>query len=201
MYRSGNSAGLGGAQPPNQFGLPQTTGTNYPPPPIQVKQRPQTGSGSHQSYNNNNNNDDYNSSYRRDDRQMQQQQRRGPPHSNRPQNRHDGTGSYEQEPAPEPLATRPIIKEEELNRMDSLAKDDGWSKCDEIDYNQKLVFSDDEDVPVKESKNDKKGNSNNRDAQRHEEDNRAGKMEIELRFSVEASPNMCFVLICYSLES
>lgn len=170
MYRSGNSAGLGGAQPPNQFGPPQTSGsgTNYQPPPIQVKQRPQTGSGSHQSYN-----DEYNSSYRRDDRPMQQQ-RRGPPHSNRPQNRND-------EPE-EPVVPRPIIKEEELNRMDSLAKDDGWSKCDEIDYNQKLVFSDDEDVPVKENKNDKKGNSNNRDSQRHEEDNRAGKINIGLRF-------------------
>lgn len=173
MYRSGNSAGLGAAQPPNQnFGLPQTSssGTNYPPPPIQVKQRPQTGSGSHQSYN-----DEYSSSYRRDERPMQQQQqRRGPPHSNRPSNRHDGTGSYEQ--PEEPLVPRPIIKEEELSRMDSLAKDDGWAKCDEIDYNQKLVFSDDEDVPVKENKNDKKGNSNSRDSQRHEEDNRAGKL-------------------------
>lgn len=175
MYRSGNGAGLGGmAQPPNQFGLPQTagSGTNYPPPPIQVKQRPQTGSGSHQSYN-----DEYNSSYRRDERPMQQQ-RRGPPHSNRPQNnRHDG-GSYGEHQPEDPVIPRPIIKEEELNRMDSLAKGDGWSKCDEIDYNQKLVFSDDEDVPVKESKNDKKGNANNRDAQRHEEDNRAGKTKI-----------------------
>ncbi len=174
MYRSGNSAGLGGTQPPNnQFGNQQTTGsgTNYPPPPIQVKQRPQTGSGSHQSYN-----DEYNSSYRRDDRQMQQQnqqqQRRGPPHSNRQQNRHDG--SYDQ--PEDPVVPRPIIKEEELSRMDSLAKDDGWAKCDEIDYNQKLVFSDDEDVPVKESKHDKKGNSNNRDSQRHEEDSRAGNL-------------------------
>lgn len=170
MYRSGNSAGLGGAQPPNQFGLPQTTGSgiNYVPPPTQVKQRSQTGGGSHQPYN-----DEYNSSYRRDDRPMPQQ-RRGPPHSNRPQtNRHDGSGQYEPE---EPLVPRPIIKEEDLSRMDSLAKDDGWAKCDEIDYNQKLVFSDDEDVPVKESKNEKKGNSNNRDSQRHEEDNRAGEI-------------------------
>lgn len=169
MYRSGNSAGLGGAQPPNQFGLPQTTGsgTNYPPAPIPVKQRSQTGSGSHQSYN-----DEYNSLYRRDDRPMQQP-RRGPP--NRPQNRHEGS-NYEPE---EPLVPRPIIKEEDLSRMDSLAKDDGWAKCDEIDYNQKLVFSDDEDLPpVKETKNEKKGNSNNRDSQRHEEDNRAGEKEI-----------------------
>lgn len=41
---------------------------------------------------------------------------------------------------------RPIIKEEELERIDSLAKDDGWAKHDEIDYNQKLQFSDDENL-------------------------------------------------------
>ena len=62
---------------------------------------------------------------------------------------------------------RPIIKEEELERIDSLAKDDGWAKHDEIDYNQKLQFSDDdnlEDAPTtasraklaKESAGDKK---------------------------------------------
>lgn len=160
MYRSGNSAGTGG-------GASQTSGSgiNYSAQQSQVKQRSQTGS--HQPYN-----DEYNSSYRRDDRPMQQQ-RRGPPHSNRPPtNRHDAPGSYESE---EPIIPRPIIKEEDLSRMDTLAKDDGWAKCDEIDYNQKLVFSDDEDIPIKETKNEKKGNSNNRDSQRQEEDNRAGK--------------------------
>ncbi|CAH1184606.1 unnamed protein product [Phyllotreta striolata] len=39
---------------------------------------------------------------------------------------------------------RPIIKEEELSRMDEISKDMGWAESDEIDYNQKLAFSDDE---------------------------------------------------------
>jgi hypothetical protein len=53
----------------------------------------------------------------------------------------DRSSSYE----PEIIVQRPIIKDEELDRIDSLAKDDGgWSKHDEIDYNKKLQFSDDE---------------------------------------------------------
>ena len=47
------------------------------------------------------------------------------------------------------IVQRPIIKEEELERIDSLARDDGWSKHDEIDYNKKLQFSDDEADDVK----------------------------------------------------
>jgi hypothetical protein len=31
-----------------------------------------------------------------------------------------------------------------LERIESIAKDEGWAKHDEIDYNQKLQFSDDE---------------------------------------------------------
>lgn len=55
---------------------------------------------------------------------------------------------------PESIVQRPIIKEEELERIDSLARDDGWSKHDEIDYNKKLQFSDDdvEDVKQKDGK-------------------------------------------------
>ncbi|XP_022908286.2 protein split ends isoform X1 [Onthophagus taurus] len=41
-------------------------------------------------------------------------------------------------------ARRPIIKEEDLNRMDDMTKDMGWAAQDEIDYNQKLAFSDEE---------------------------------------------------------
>ncbi|KAF5289512.1 hypothetical protein FQA39_LY15067 [Lamprigera yunnana] len=39
---------------------------------------------------------------------------------------------------------RPIIKEEDLNRMDDMTRDVGWASHDDIDYNQKLAFSDDE---------------------------------------------------------
>nr|CAH7745034.1 unnamed protein product [Callosobruchus chinensis] len=49
----------------------------------------------------------------------------------------------EQDDAP-PLLSRPIIKEEELSRMDEIGRDMGWAESGEIDYNQKLAFSDDE---------------------------------------------------------
>ncbi|KAG5873173.1 hypothetical protein JTB14_023930 [Gonioctena quinquepunctata] len=42
------------------------------------------------------------------------------------------------------VVPRPIIKEEELSRMDEISKDVGWAESDEIDYNQKLAFSDEE---------------------------------------------------------
>lgn len=32
------------------------------------------------------------------------------------------------------VVSRPIIKEEELNRMDEISKDAGWAESDEIDY-------------------------------------------------------------------
>ncbi|KAK9737368.1 BAT2 N-terminus [Popillia japonica] len=48
---------------------------------------------------------------------------------------------------PEEVSRRPIIKEEDLNRMDDMTKDMGWAAQDEIDYNQKLEFSDDEAMP------------------------------------------------------
>lgn len=68
--------------------------------------------------------------------------RQGPPprHNQRYNNNDDRGSSYE----PDVVVQRPIIKEEELERIDSLARDDGWSKHDEIDYNKKLQFSDDE---------------------------------------------------------
>lgn len=34
----------------------------------------------------------------------------------------------------EEMARRPIIKEEDLNRMDDMTKDMGWAAQDEIDY-------------------------------------------------------------------
>lgn len=47
-------------------------------------------------------------------------------------------------PDEEPLVTRPIIKEEDLTKMDDISRDAGWAAHDVIDYNQKLAFSDDE---------------------------------------------------------
>lgn len=44
----------------------------------------------------------------------------------------------------EDVVPRPIIKDEELSRMAEISKDMGWADSDEIDYNQKLAFSDDE---------------------------------------------------------
>lgn len=67
---------------------------------------------------------------------------------------------------------RPIIKEEELKRMDYIAKDtEGWANQDDIDYNQKLHFSDDETVDgppertASTQKNDKKHNESHAQAQ------------------------------------
>lgn len=83
-----------------------------------------------------------------------------PPERNAPQR--------QQERAPpsveEEMVTRPIIKEEDLSRMDDISRDAGWAAQDDIDYNQKLAFSDDElendqpskkeDKELKEEKSD-----------------------------------------------
>ena len=37
---------------------------------------------------------------------------------------------------------RPIIREEDLERLNAIANDDSWTKQDEIDYTKKLTFSD-----------------------------------------------------------
>ncbi|XP_059483980.1 protein PRRC2C isoform X2 [Neocloeon triangulifer] len=42
------------------------------------------------------------------------------------------------------LFSRPIIKEEDLKQMDEIVRDNGWATTDDIDYNQKLSFSDEE---------------------------------------------------------
>ncbi|XP_015113837.1 protein PRRC2C isoform X3 [Diachasma alloeum] len=44
----------------------------------------------------------------------------------------------------EEMMSRPIIKEEDLTRMDDISHEPGWAAHDDIDYNQKLAFSDDE---------------------------------------------------------
>lgn len=83
----------------------------------------------------------------------------GPRHRQQPPPRHAGRSQHDDRSSsyePEVITQRPIIKDEELDRIDSLARDDGgWSKNDEIDYNKKLQFSDDEidDDKPKESEN------------------------------------------------
>uniref|UniRef100_T1DQZ9 BAT2 N-terminal domain-containing protein n=1 Tax=Anopheles aquasalis TaxID=42839 RepID=T1DQZ9_ANOAQ len=47
----------------------------------------------------------------------------------------------------ESIVVRPIIRDEELQRLEAISKDEGWSKDYEFDYNQKLEFSDDEMEP------------------------------------------------------
>ncbi|XP_050303901.1 protein PRRC2C isoform X2 [Anthonomus grandis grandis] len=49
----------------------------------------------------------------------------------------------------EEVVPRPIIREEELSKLDNFGHDMGWATSDDIDYNQKLAFSDDEDRPAK----------------------------------------------------
>lgn len=58
--------------------------------------------------------------------------------------------------AEEEIITRPIIKEEDLTRMDDISRDAGWAAHDDIDYNQKLAFSDDETEPESSKTDDKK---------------------------------------------
>lgn len=77
-----------------------------------------------------------------------------------------------------------IIRDEDLERMDKIGKEEGWTNNDEIDYNQKLVFSDDEsDTPMPQSKgkdktnDNKRGNDNkDRSLMRKDEDNRSSKL-------------------------
>ncbi|KAL3278373.1 hypothetical protein HHI36_013702 [Cryptolaemus montrouzieri] len=50
------------------------------------------------------------------------------------------------------VAPPSIIKEEELHRMDEIERDMGWAYSDDIDYNKKLSFSDDELLGDKSAK-------------------------------------------------
>ncbi|XP_051158861.1 protein PRRC2C isoform X5 [Leptopilina boulardi] len=65
-------------------------------------------------------------------------------------------------PDDEQLVTRPIIKEEDLTKMDDISRDAGWAAHDVIDYNQKLAFSDDEldAEPIKDDKKEIKEEKN-----------------------------------------
>lgn len=60
------------------------------------------------------------------------------------------------------MLQRPIIKEEELERIDSIAKNEGWCKYDKIDYNLKLNFSDDEATDAQQKDQQKSGAAKNK---------------------------------------
>lgn len=86
-----------------------------------------------------------------------------------------------------------IIKEEELDRIDQIVKEDGggWVQDDEIDYNQKLVFSDDDSdtpPPISKNRDAKRVNFNDRNKditsnqRKDEQDSRAGKLKIRNTF-------------------
>lgn len=61
-----------------------------------------------------------------------------------------------------------------MERIDKIVKEDGWVQDDEIDYNQKLVFSDDDsDTPPHTSKG-KRVNFNERSKITNELEMRAG---------------------------
>lgn len=79
-----------------------------------------------------------------------------------------------------------IIKEEELEHIDKIVKEGtGWVQDDEIDYNQKLVFSDDDSdtpPPPTRGKEAKRVNFNDRDketkssSRKDEQESRMGKL-------------------------
>ena len=81
-----------------------------------------------------------------------------------------------------------IIKEEELERIDQIVKEDGWVQDDEIDYNQKLVFSDDDSDTAPSTSRNKDGkrvNFNDTKEGRHqrEMEMRAGEYDKQRRKS------------------
>lgn len=159
MYRGGSGAGGMNTGSGGNIAMPPSYGQNNQQS-LSIPARPKSQPGAHSQpqieqphYHRNNYNDDHRERdgyYNRDTRDTRdsrdsrdnrsQVQRRGPPP--RHQNRSEPL-PYEPEIA---LLQRPIIKEEELKRMDSIAKDEGWAADDEIDYNKKLVFSDDESI-------------------------------------------------------
>lgn len=61
-----------------------------------------------------------------------------------------------------------IIREEDLERIDKIHSED-WLRGGEIDYNQKLVFSDDENDTKEASAPSKGGNNNKRKEQEEKE--------------------------------
>ncbi|KAJ8917990.1 hypothetical protein NQ315_011443, partial [Exocentrus adspersus] len=71
----------------------------------------------------------------------------------------------------EDVMPRPIIRDEELSRMAEISKDMGWADSDEIDYNQKLAFSDDEsDKPLVKKDAKKQQNKDSERSDSHAND-------------------------------
>lgn len=92
----------------------------------------------------------------------------------------------------EEIITRPIIKEEDLTRMDDISRDAGWAAHDDIDYNQKLAFSDDEPDPEPSKKDERKDNKeekieeNSTDDKEKTRDNRDNRETHDNRDSKES---------------
>lgn len=192
MYRSGGGSGAGGGGSAGGGG-----GGGYSQQPLNpARPRSQPGAQSH---------------YEGPPIPMQQQQQQQPPayqgggggggpppgHRGRGPPPRGGRQDDRQSSLPyiEPevaLLQRPIIKEEELERMEAIAKDEGWAKHDEIDYNAKLNLSDDESVdgpmdsgpgPKHDHSKDKEHQNNRRAQQKAmDEDNRAGESKFSFFF-------------------
>lgn len=156
MYRSG---GVGGGS--GNFSSPTSsnTGIGFGLPLSQQPNHQSGGGGNNQNQNNyqNRNRNFGNSGNNNNDHPSYQGRRSGnvPPRlqNQQQQNRQNQYDDYSGRGLPQPLIEpeaiihRPIIRDEELERIENIAKDDGWAKDDTIDYNQKLNFSDDEVDP------------------------------------------------------
>lgn len=130
--------------------MPQFMSRNLPPEPEHPQIPPQIGNRDHNNRHfgrsGESRGDQYQSYNRRDRNDERSYQRRGPPHRS---NRHEQSPYDDYEPT-----YQSIIKEEELERIDQIVKEDGWAQDDDFDYNQKLVFSDDDsDTPPPTSSN------------------------------------------------
>lgn len=92
-----------------------------------------------------------------------------------------------------------IIREEDLDRIDKIRNED-WVRGEEIDYNQKLVFSDDE-TDAKENYTHTKVVNNKRKEQEgyelRQSEERSGKLKILLHSLKLAQLNIDCILNMY----
>ncbi|XP_063696499.1 probable WRKY transcription factor protein 1 [Culicoides brevitarsis] len=157
MYRSG---GVNFSSPTSNvgssFGLPSSQQQNNNSGNNQNNYRVRNFGNSGNSNNNNDHPSSYqgrrsgnNSGNSNNDHSSSYQGKSLPPRLQNQQNRNydDYRGPPPPLLEPEAIIHRPIIRDEELERIENIAKDDGWAKDDTIDYNQKLNFSDDEIDP------------------------------------------------------
>jgi hypothetical protein len=96
-------------------------------------------------------------------------------------------------PVEEEIQTRPIIKEEDLSRMDEISCEAGWTATDDIDYNQKLAFSDDEtddQPPTTTAINKKEDNRKDREKHGPEEKHMQEEKELSSRDREQKENNM-----------